>query len=131
VPATIVASTAERAAFWRSHAALIGGLPGTRLGPIDVSTSADHAQAIAAVAGGVELLIPAEGLFDIRAEGDRAEREHAEAAKQVQRLEGLLASEFSRKAAPETVQRERERLDEQRERLAALERRRATLARLR
>jgi len=131
VPATIVAPSAERADFWRAHAALIGGLPGTRLGPIEVDTSADHAHAIAAVAGGVELLIPAEGLFDITAEDERAEREHAEAAKQVQRLEGLLASEFSRKAAPETVQRERERLDEQRERLAALERRRATLARLR
>ena len=49
-------------------------------------------------------------------------------SKQVQRLEGLLGSDFTTKAAPETVQRERERLDERRDRLATLERRRATLA---
>ena len=57
-------------------------------------------------------------------------RELSEATKQVQRLEGLLASDFSTKAAAETVQRERERLAEHRARLDALERRRATLARL-
>ena len=88
------------------------------------------ARAISTVAGGVEVLVPAEGLFDVRAEGERAAREHTEATKQVQRLENLLASDFSTRAAPETVERERERLAEQRERLGALERRRATLARL-
>ena len=47
------------------------------------------------------------------------------------RLERQLASDFSHKAPAETVERERERLAEQRERQQTLERRSATLARLR
>jgi valyl-tRNA synthetase len=134
VPATIAAATPERAAFWSANADLVARLPGTRLSPIDVRTGAapeDLAtRSIGVVAGGAEVFVPAEGLFDVNAEGERTEREHAEASKQVRRLEGLLASDFTHKAAPETVQRERERLQEQRDRLGALERRRATLARL-
>jgi valyl-tRNA synthetase len=136
VAASIAAPSSARAEFWRANADVLGALPGTRLRPIEVLESpggapADlAAQSISTMAGGVELLIPAEGLFDIQAERERADRELSEASKQVQRLEGLLASDFSTKAAAETVLRERERLEEHRERLEALERRRATLARL-
>jgi len=136
VPATIATPSAERAEFWRANAALLTALPGTRLAPVDVIQTGNGlpqelaTRSIAAVAGGVELLIPAEGLFDVEAELGRAERELAEAHKQVQRLEQLLASDFSRKAAPETVQREHDRLVDQRERLETLERRRDTLTRL-
>jgi len=59
-----------------------------------------------------------------------AKQELAAAAKHVQRLESQLASEFSRKAPPELVASERERLAELRDRHQTLERRRATLARL-
>jgi valyl-tRNA synthetase len=82
------------------------------------------------VAGGAELLIPAAGLFDVQTELTRTLAELADAEKQVQRLETLLGGEFARKAPPETVERERQRLAEQRERLQALERRRETLLRL-
>jgi valyl-tRNA synthetase len=137
IPATIATNDAERASFWRSNAALVGALPGTRLRPVEVVQANDGTlselatRSIAAVAGGVELLVPAEGLFDVAAELTRVERELAEAHKQVQRLESLLASDFSAKAAADTVERERERLAAQRERLSALERRRETLTRLR
>ena len=120
----------------RANADLLGALPGTRLKPIDVLDAPEGApadlaaRAIAAVAGGLELLIPAEGLFDVQTELGRAQQELADSGKQVQRLEGLLASDFSRKAPPETVERERERLREQRQRQQTLERRRATLSRL-
>src|SRR5262249_27522313 len=87
-------------------------------------------RSIATVAGGVELLIPAEGLFDVDVERQRTERELDQATKQVARLGHLLDGEFREKAAPETVQRERERLAEQRDRLTALERRGPTLERL-
>jgi valyl-tRNA synthetase len=82
------------------------------------------------VAGGAELLIPAEGLFDVHSELGRTRSELADADKQVKRLETLLAGDFSHRAPPETIERERERLDEQRERLRALEARRETLTRL-
>ncbi len=122
--------------MWRAQSKLIGALPGTRLAPIEIvdASSSDSAaltsRSIAAVAGGAELLIPAEGLFDVQSELRRTEQELADAAKQVQRLEGLLGSEFVYKAPTETVERERERLTEQRERRGTLERRRDTLTRL-
>ena len=78
----------------------------------------------------LRLLVPAEGLFDVQTELARARTELTDAEKQVHRLEGLLGGEFSRKAPPETVERERERLVEQRERLETLQRRLETLNRL-
>ncbi len=133
VPANVAVSSPEAAAFWRSNAELLAALPGTRLESVEVldSVPADLAsQSIAAVAAGVELLIPAEGLFDVATERQRTERELGEAGKQVARLEQLLSGDFAVKASAETVERERERLAEQRARLAALERRAATLERL-
>jgi valyl-tRNA synthetase len=136
VGASIVAPNSERAAFWRANADVLAAVPGTRLNPIEILESPGGAPAelaarsIATVAGGVELLVPAEGLFDVSAERQRTDRELAETARQVQRLQQLLAGDFASKAAPATVQRERERLAEQQDRLAALERRQANLERL-
>jgi valyl-tRNA synthetase len=136
VPATIVSPSPERTAFWRSHRDLVGALPGTRLTPVEVlegsaATAGLAERSLAAVAGGVELLIPAEGLFDVQVELRRTHEELADARTQVQRLEGLLARPgFATNAPPDVVARERERLAEQRERLEALERRQATLRRL-
>ena len=137
VAASIAARTPELAAFWRANAELLGALPGVRLKPIDVLDAPEGApadlaaRAIAAIAGAVELLMPAEGLFDVQTELDRVTQELADSNTQVVRLERQLASDFSHKAPAETVERERERLAEQRERQQTLERRRATLARLR
>jgi valyl-tRNA synthetase len=136
VSASILARSADAAAFWTANADLVGALPGMRLDPIQVVESADGAttdlasRSIAAVAGGAELLVPAEGLFDVQTELARARTELTDAEKQVHRLEGLLGGEFSRKAPRETVERERERLVEQRERLETLQRRLETLNRL-
>ncbi|MBV9132847.1 MAG: hypothetical protein JO318_09115, partial [Chloroflexi bacterium] len=135
VPATI-AARAHVADFWRRNAELVGALPGTRLRPIDVVEVSNGvapdlaATSIAAVAGGAELLIPAAGLFDVQTELKRTVSERANAQQQVERLERNLASDFAKKAPPETVQAERQRLEEQRERLQTLERRRETLLRL-
>ena len=136
VGASILARSPESATFWKANADLLGALPGTRLQPIQVVESTDRdmteltSRSIAAVAGGAELLVPAEGLFDVETELARTRTELADAEKQVHRLEGLLGGDFSRKAPPETVERERERLVEQRARLEALQRRQGTLNRL-
>jgi valyl-tRNA synthetase len=136
VEAWVVASTPERAAFWRSHADVLGGLPRTLLRPIEVLEAAAPPaelawRSIAAVAGGVELLLPAAGLFDPTAELARTRTEAAQAEQQVARLEGVLGRPgFADQAPAEVVQRERDRLREHQERLAALRRRQATLARL-
>ena len=133
VPGVIV-TTGDGADRWRELAALIGALPGVRLQPIDVRAEAGDLadRSLAAVAGGVELFIPAEGLFDVEAELQRATTEAADARKQVERLEGLLGRPgFAEKAKPEVVALERGRLEEQRGRLEALERRQVVLRRLR
>ena len=136
IGASIATHNAHAADFWRRNAELIGALPGTRLSPIDVLETTNGvapdvaAKSIAAVAGGVELLIPAAGLFDVKTELTRAEAELAEAQGQVKRLEGLLSGDFAHKAPAERVEAERERLNGQRHRLETLERRRETLQRL-
>jgi valyl-tRNA synthetase len=135
VPAAIAARP-QAAEFWRSNADLVGALPGTRLKPIEVIEVVDGvapdlaARSIAAVAGGAELLIPAAGLFDVQTELKRTDADLGNARQQVERLERNLAGDFARKAPPETVEAERQRLVEQRERLQTLERRRQTLERL-
>ncbi len=136
VHASIAAPTPQAAEFWRNNADLVGSLPGTRLKPISVVEVSNGAarelaeSSIAAVAGGAELLIPAAGLFDVQTERKRAEAELADAEKHVRRLEGRLAGDFSRKAPPDIVELERQRLAEQRTRLEALQRRLQTLRRL-
>jgi valyl-tRNA synthetase len=133
VEATIVPSNAGRIAFWREHMPVLSALPGVRLGAVNVAAQApmeSSARCIAAVAAGAEVLIDAAGLFDVDAELKRADREMAQAAAQVQRLERQLGSEFSRKAPPDVVEAERERLEHQRQRLETLQRRRETLRRL-
>ncbi|MBV9172173.1 MAG: class I tRNA ligase family protein, partial [Chloroflexi bacterium] len=132
VDATIVPN-AERLGFWRSQAPVIAALPGVRLGTVNVEPRAPSdlaARSIAAVTSGAEVLIDAAGLFDVQAELERVQREIAQATAQVQRLEKQLGSEFSRKAPPEVVEAERERLAQQRERLETLRRRMETLKRL-
>jgi valyl-tRNA synthetase len=136
VEAFVVAGTPERASFWREQADLLGNLPGTRLRPIEVleasSAPAELAErSISAVAGGVELLLPAAGLFDVGAEEARARTELGEAEKQIERLNGLLSRPgFAEQAPAEVVERERGRLAEQQERRQALARRVETLERL-
>ncbi len=135
VPATVAAGSEKRAEFWRAHASLLGQLPGTRLQPVEVTKASTvpelATRALAAVAGGVELLIPAEGLFDVDAELRRAEAERDEAEAQVSRLEGLLKRPgFVENAPNDVVRRTRDDLAEQRERMETLQRRLSTLRRL-
>jgi valyl-tRNA synthetase len=134
IPATIVARGAHEAELWRQNAELVGALPGARLKPIQILSDGVAPElaegSLAAVAGGAELLIPAAGLFDVQTELKRTATELADAQKRVHSLEARLGGEFGRKAPPEVVEADRERLAEQRERLSALERRQQTLTRL-
>ncbi len=136
VEAYVVAGTPERARFWRDHSDLLGNLPGTRLRPIEVLEASSAPtelveRSISAVAGGVELLLPAAGLFDVQAERQRARAELGEAEKQIERLNGLLARPgFAEQAPAEVVEGERGRLAEQLERHQALARRVVSLERL-
>ncbi|MBS1248567.1 MAG: Valine--tRNA ligase [Chloroflexi bacterium] len=65
---------------------------------------------IALVAGPVEIYLPLAGLVDPDEERARLKKELAEAEGQIQRLEGLLASQFAEKAPQDVVRKERDKL---------------------
>jgi len=65
---------------------------------------------IALVVGAVEILLPLAKLVDIEAERQRLKDELEDAKTQIERLEKLLSSDFSKKAPPDVVDKERDRL---------------------
>jgi valyl-tRNA synthetase len=67
---------------------------------------------VALVAGPVEVYLPLAEMVDPAEERARLEAELAEARQQVQRLEGLLSSDFAQKAPQAVVEKERGRLTE-------------------
>ena len=66
---------------------------------------------IALVVGTVEILLPLAELVDVDEERSRLEKDLAETKAQINRLEKLLNSDFTKKAPPEVVKKERDRLD--------------------
>ena len=66
--------------------------------------------AIALVAGPVEIYLPLSGMVDLDEERTRLQKEQAETEVQIARLEKLLASDFVNKAPAAVVLKERERL---------------------
>lgn len=86
-------------------------------------------KAVALVAAeGVEAYLPLAGLVDLEQEIARLDKALADADREIQRAEGMLANEdFTSKAPPAVVQQQRDRLAENRERRARLEARLRTL----
>jgi valyl-tRNA synthetase len=86
-------------------------------------------KAVALVATeGVEAYLPLAGLVDLEQEIARLDKALADAEREIQRAEGMLANEdFTSKAPPAVVQQQRDRLAENRERRARLEARLQTL----
>ena len=86
-------------------------------------------QAMALVAGNVEVYLPLAGLLDIGKELARLDGEIANARKAIERSEAKLANEqFVSRARPDVVQKERDALAAAQDTLAKLEARRRELA---
>lgn len=85
------------------------------------------AQALALVVGKIEIYLPLAGMIDLEKEKARLAKEIAQARADIERAEKLLASEFSKKAPPEVVQKQRDTLAANRERAARLEAQLASL----
>ncbi len=73
------------------------------------------------VISGIEVYLPLSELVDPQAEKARLEKELAEARSQAGRLEGLLSSDFARKAPPAVVDKERQKLAAYQETIHKLE----------
>ena len=88
-------------------------------------------QAMALLAGTVEIYLPLAGMIDIGKELERLDKEIAQAQQEQSRLQSKLTNEnFVSKAKPEVVAKDREKLAVQEERLGKLIARREELAML-
>jgi valyl-tRNA synthetase len=106
---------------FRSNLAQISRL--TRAAEItfkDSLADAPRASARAALAGGVEVAVPLEGLIDFAQERARVGREQEKLGKEAQKLEAQLSNEqFVERAPAEKVEELRQRLADVRQRMAA------------
>ena len=96
------------------------------LGNLDLTVAGEDAAkpaaSIGVVDGGVEVFIVLEGKVDLAAERARMEKEIASATKELTAAERTLANEgFVAKAAPEVVQKKRDRAAELKETITALQ----------
>ena len=125
VPALIAAH--EHAETLRSQAPLLEFLARTEAPRIEADLPAPE-QAVAIIAAGVEVYLPLAGLIDISQELARIDGEIAAARQDIERSQKMLANEqFTSRAKPDIVQKEREKLAGHEEKLAKLQTRRKEL----
>jgi len=79
---------------------------------IQSSIDETPADSIPAVAHGIEIYLPLQGLLDVQEEAQRLRAQLEEAHSQIQRLQDLLAGPFAKRAPEEVIQKERDRLIE-------------------
>jgi valyl-tRNA synthetase len=125
-PAVVAAGS--RADLLREYAPIVRTL--ARLDPLEVAETLTAApeRALSSVAGGVTVYLPVEGLFDVRQEIARVEKEHADAARTAERTAAQLSQPtFTAKAPAHVVEQRRAQLAEQQERADLLAARLTTL----
>ena len=118
----------DRTDVVREHASLIRSLG--RLDPLEIVDQLEQppTRALSVVAGGVQVFLPVEMLFDLRQETARLEQETAEAQRQVERTSSQLQQpSFVQKAPAHVVAQRQEQLAQQRDRLSRLRDRLETL----
>jgi valyl-tRNA synthetase len=111
IPATLVAGA--RTALLREQADLIASLAQLEAGNLVIlpALASRLQDCIVGVVADVEVYLPLAGLVDLAEERTRLEKELEQTLSQIQRLEGLLGSDFARKAPAAVVAKERDRLD--------------------
>ncbi|HEY7347950.1 MAG TPA: valine--tRNA ligase [Ktedonobacterales bacterium] len=125
IPVMIAAH--EHAETLSSQAPLIEFLARSEPPRIEADLPAPE-QAVALIAAGVEVYLPLAGMIDLAQELARIDAEIAAAQQDIARSQKMLANEqFTSRAKPEIVEREREKLASHEEKLAKLQARRKEL----
>ena len=109
-PATLAGGA--KTALLKEQTAVMAALAGLDPAQFSIleSLPSKPEDAIALVAGLVEIYLPLSGMVDLDEEHTRLQKELAETQVQIARLEKLLASDFANKAPAAVVQKEREKL---------------------
>jgi valyl-tRNA synthetase len=125
----VILAGGARTALLKQQGALIEQLARTEPPRVERKLAAKPEQAMALVAGGVEIFLPLAGLLDIEKEVARLDDEMQTVRKQIERSRSMLDNpNFVARARPDVVQRERETLAGAKDTLAKLEARRRELA---
>ncbi len=126
---TVILAGGDKTQLLRQQAPLIVQLARTEPPRIERRLATKPEQAMALVAGGVEIYLPLAGLLDLAKEAERLDGEIVKARAAVERSEKALANpNFVARAKPEIVQRERDALAAAEDTLARLQARRRELA---
>jgi valyl-tRNA synthetase len=112
----------------KQQAPLIEQLARTEPPRVERKLASKPEQAMALVAGGVEIYLPLTGMLDIEKETARLDAQMEEARKQIERSRKMLENpNFVARARPDVVQRERDTLAAAEDTLAKLETQRREL----
>ncbi len=126
---TVILVGGAKTPLLRQQAALVEQLARTDPPRIERRLSAKPEQAMALVAGGVEVYLPLAGLLDLAKEAERLDGEIVKAQAAVERSQKTLENpNFVTRAKPEIVQRERDALAAAQDTLTRLQARRLELA---
>ncbi|MCI0477776.1 MAG: valine--tRNA ligase [Anaerolineales bacterium] len=126
IPALISAGAAS--ALIESQRAILASLARLDADAFQIEKrAAKPAQSLALVVGKIEIYLPLAGMIDLEKEKARLAKEIAQARGEIERVDKLLAGEFSKKAPKEVVQKQRDALAANRERVARLDAQQASL----
>ncbi len=125
----VILVAGARAPLLKQQTALIEQLARTEPPRVERKLAAKPEQAMALVAGSVEVYLPLAGLLDVERELARLDAEIADARKLIERSEQKLGNEqFVARARPDVVQKERDTRVAAEATVATLEARRRELA---
>ncbi|MBI3538313.1 MAG: valine--tRNA ligase, partial [Chloroflexi bacterium] len=120
IPAIFSAGSARQ--LFASHRDVIAMLAHLDTHALTIEkTAAKPTRALALVAGGAEIFLPFAGMLDVEKEQARLNREMEKTRADVARQETLLASEFSKRAPKEVVEKTKEQLAANTDRLGKLD----------
>ena len=127
----VIMTVGSDLAIFEHQASLIEFLARTEKPQLHRMLDQKPEQAMALLAGTVEIYLPLAGMIDIGKELERLDKEIGQAQQEQSRLQSKLANEnYVSRAKPEVVAKDREKLAEQEERLGKLMARREEVAAL-
>ena len=108
-----VIAAGDRAGWLSEQSAVLAALAGLDAEKLSIVATAEApAQAVSVIEGGTQAFVLLEGVVDAAAERERLSKELADLERVIAKSQGLLASDFAKRAPAAVVDKERARLTE-------------------